>query len=149
MQTMVVRPRRPHHRFSCLILHKNWAHLWKFSNRPNLENALNSKGTFFGKFIEFVRFARNLGYRRFRGPEIESCKIEVDICAYWLFCLKFNAQQLLFEPFSNIIGNFGSVEPEIESTFSFQYNVIFGVYQFGGLSSSIFRGDRYVRPLTF
>ncbi len=47
------------------------------------------------------------------------------MCAHWLFCTKFNAQQLLFELFSDIIGNFDSVEPKIESTFLFQYNIIF------------------------
>ncbi len=39
--------------------------------------------------------------------------------------MKFNAQRLLFELFSDIIGNFGSVELKIESTFPFQYNIIF------------------------
>ncbi len=36
---------------------------------------------------------------------------EIDMCVHYLFCRKFNAQQLLFEAFSDIIGNFGSLEP--------------------------------------
>ncbi len=36
---------------------------------------------------------------------------EVDMCARWLFCMKFNAQQFLFKAIFNIIGNFGSIEP--------------------------------------
>ncbi len=36
---------------------------------------------------------------------------ETNICVHWLFCRKFNARQLLFEAFSDIIGNFGHLEP--------------------------------------
>ncbi len=39
--------------------------------------------------------------------------------------MEFNAQQLLFEAFSRIMLIFGRVEPETESTFPFQYNIIF------------------------
>ncbi len=35
---------------------------------------------------------------------------EIGMCAHWLSCTKFNAQELLFEMFFNIIGNFGSIE---------------------------------------
>ncbi len=41
------------------------------------------------------------------------------------FCTKFNSQQLLFEQFFYIIGNFCGVQPESESTFPFQYAIMF------------------------
>ncbi len=50
---------------------------------------------------------------------------EVDICACWVFCKKFNAHYLLFEAFFDIMRIFGCVPPESESTFPFQYNIIF------------------------
>ncbi len=37
----------------------------------------------------------------------------IDMCAHWLYCTKFNAQQLLFEAFFNITDSFGSVEHEL------------------------------------
>ncbi len=49
----------------------------------------------------------------------------IDICAHWFFCTKFNSQQLLFEQFFDIIDNFRSVQPESESTFPFQYSIMF------------------------
>ncbi len=42
-----------------------------------------------------------------------------------LSCTKFNSQQLLLEQFFDTIGNFGRVQPESESTFPFQYNIMF------------------------
>ncbi len=33
------------------------------------------------------------------------------MCAQLVFCRKFNSQQLLFEAFFYITGNFGSVDP--------------------------------------
>ncbi len=50
---------------------------------------------------------------------------ERDIYAYRLFFTKFNTQQLLFEQFFDIIGNFGSVQLESEPTFPFHYNIMF------------------------
>ncbi len=35
---------------------------------------------------------------------------EIDVCAHWLFCTEFNAQQLLFESFLDIMHIFGNVE---------------------------------------
>ncbi len=51
------------------------------------------------------------------------------MCAYWSFCTKFNSEQLLFKQFFDIIGNFGSVELSSESTFLFQYIIIFQRWQ--------------------
>ncbi len=43
-----------------------------------------------------------------------------------LICTEFNAQQLLYdETFSHTIRIFGSVKSKTESTFPFQYNVIY------------------------
>ncbi len=39
-----------------------------------------------------------------------------------IFCMKFNSQQRVFEQFFYIGGNLGSIQPENESTFQFQYN---------------------------
>ncbi len=35
---------------------------------------------------------------------------EIDICTRGLFCTKFNFQQLLFEPFFDVVHIFGSTE---------------------------------------
>ncbi len=59
----------------------------------------------------------------FKAPS--STPGDMDICADWFFCIKFNSQQLLFEQFLDIVGNFGSVQPESESTFPFQWNIMF------------------------
>ncbi len=42
-----------------------------------------------------------------------------------LFCMEFNSQQLLFEQIFDIVGNIGSIQPESDSTFPFQYNIMF------------------------
>ncbi len=60
---------------------------------------------------------------------------EVDMCTHWVFCRKFNIQQILFEAFFDIINIFGSAEPENESTLFFQYIIRF---QRGNLRSTIF-----------
>ncbi len=67
---MVARARRRLHRSFRRILHKEWGHLRKFWSRPNLEKCpyYNSKSIFLGQYIEFVRFAGNIGYRCYRGP---------------------------------------------------------------------------------
>ncbi len=64
-------------------------------------------------------------------------------------CAEFNAQQLLFEAFSHIMRIFGSIEPQTESTFPFQYNIIFKTYQSLESLSSTLDGGRHTRPLTF
>ncbi len=74
---------------------------------------------------------------------------EIDICAHGLFCTKLNSTQLLFEQFFYIIGNLCSVQPENESTFPFQYNIIFETYQSFKSPISIPGGDRHVTPLLF
>ncbi len=51
--------------------------------------------------------------------------------------------------FFHIIGNFGSVQPDHEFTFLFQYNILFVTYQSFESLSSTPRGDRHVRPLIF
>ncbi len=50
---------------------------------------------------------------------------DIGMCAHQLFCTKFNAQQLLFELFSDIIWILSSVQPENVSSFPIlvQYNV--------------------------
>ncbi len=65
------------------------------------------------------------------------------------FCMKFNFAQLLFEQFFDIIDNFGSLQPKNESTFPFQYIIIFETYRSFEPLSSTPGGDRDVRPLTF
>ncbi len=51
------------------------------------------------------------------------------MCAHCLFCMEFNAQQLLFEPFLDIMRIFGSVEPSSESTFPLFFIIIFQTHQ--------------------
>ncbi len=50
---------------------------------------------------------------------------KVDMCAYWLLCMEFNAQQLLYRTFPHTIHIFGPIEPPTESTFPFQYYVMY------------------------
>ncbi len=38
---------------------------------------------------------------------------KIDMFVHWLFCTKFNSQQLLFEQFFNIIGNFCNIRPKV------------------------------------
>ncbi len=50
----------------------------------------------------------------------------IDMCAHGIFCTEFNAQLPLYgEAFSRTVHIFGSVEPQTESTFPFEYNVIY------------------------
>ncbi len=74
---------------------------------------------------------------------------EIDMCAHWLLCMKFNSQEFLLEQFFDIIGNFGSIQQENESTFSFQYNILFETYQYSEPPSSTPGQDKHVRPLTY
>ncbi len=46
-------------------------------------------------------------------------------------CTEFNSQQLLFEAVPHIMRIFSSVEPQNESTFPFQSNIIFETDQSG------------------
>ncbi len=64
-------------------------------------------------------------------------------------CTEFNAQRLLFEAFSHIMCIFGSLEPQSESTFPFQYNIIFETYQSLEPLTSTLEGGRHVHPLIF
>ncbi len=65
----------------------------------------------------------------FGGPS--STEGVIPIFAHWLFCEKFNAHEFLFEGFFDIMRVFGSILPESESTFPFQYNIIFETSIFG------------------
>ncbi len=65
------------------------------------------------------------------------------------FCKKFNAHKFFFERFFDIMRIFGSIPPESESTFPFQFNIIFETYQFLEIHSSSPGGDRQMRLLTF
>ncbi len=62
---------------------------------------------------------------------------------------KFNFEQLLFEAFFDIVGSFGSVEPRSESTFPFQYIIMFRKWQSLKPPSSTLEGDIHMRLLTF
>ncbi len=44
------------------------------------------------------------------------------------FCLKFDAEKLLFEAFFGILSIFGSIQPKSECNFPFLYNLIFPPY---------------------
>ncbi len=57
------------------------------------------------------------------GAHVYLPKVEL-----WGFCTEFNAQQLLFEVFPHTMRIFGSAETQTESTFTFQYNIIFETY---------------------
>ncbi len=65
------------------------------------------------------------------------------------FCTKFNFAQFFFEQFFDIIDNFGSLQPKNESTYPFQYNIIFETYRCFKPPSSTPGRDRDVRLLTF
>ncbi len=70
---MIPRAQRRLHRFSRPILYKERAHLRKFSRIPNLEKRpYYSKGIFLSQFIEFVRFAGNIGYNFFEVKGLQS-----------------------------------------------------------------------------
>ncbi len=63
--------------------------------------------------------------------------------------MKFSSQQLLFEQFFDITGNFCSVQPESESIFYFSIIYYFKIYQSFEPPSSTPVGDRHMRPPTF
>ncbi len=62
----------------------------------------------------------------------------------WHFRMKFNSEPLSFKQLFDIIGSFRSVQPESESMFPFQYNIIFKTYQSFETSSSVPGGDKCV-----
>ncbi len=74
---------------------------------------------------------------------------EINICAGWLFCSKFNMEKHLFEPFFDAMRIFGSVEPQSESTFPFFYITIFQRWVYFEPPSSTLGGDRHMRSWTF
>ncbi len=53
---------------------------------------------------------------------------EIDIWARWLFCVKFNSEQHLFEAFFDVMCIFGSVEPHCEFNFPLLYIIRFQTY---------------------
>ncbi len=63
--------------------------------------------------------------------------------------MEFNAQQVLFEVFSHILRIFDSVEPQTESTFPFQYNIIFETYQSLEPPTSTLDGGIHLHPALF
>ncbi len=63
--------------------------------------------------------------------------------------MKFNFAQFLFEQFFDIIDNFGSLQSKNESTFPFQYNIIFETSLSFEPPISTPGRDRDVRLLTF
>ncbi len=75
---------------------------------------------------------------------------EKDMCAQWVFCWKFNSQQLLLEVVFGVICNFGSIEHCSESTFPFHYIIIFETWlSFEGCTFFSPWEDRHVHPLSF
>ncbi len=52
----------------------------------------------------------------------------IDIYPRGLFCLKFDAEKLLFEPFFGIAHIFSSIQPKSECILPFLYNFIFKPY---------------------
>ncbi len=52
--------------------------------------------------------------------------VEINMCARrGQFYKKFNFEQLLFEPFFDVMRIFGSIEPQSESNFPFLYIIRF------------------------
>ncbi len=74
---------------------------------------------------------------------------EIDICAHWVFCRKFNSEELLFETFLDINNIFGSIQPCSASTFQFQYIIIFQTGKTLEPPSSTSGEDIHMRPLFF
>ncbi len=73
---------------------------------------------------------------------------EIDKCAHWLFCKKFNAEQLLFEAFSHIMRVWQHCVPNWIYFPGFVH-YIFQICQSFDPPSSTMEGDRQVHPLTF
>ncbi len=53
---------------------------------------------------------------------------EIDRCPHGRFCPKYDTKKLLFEAFFIIMRIFGSVQPESECIFPFQYKIVFQPY---------------------
>ncbi len=136
----------------------NWLFCTKFNSEQLLfEQFFDINGNFGSvqsKSESTFLFQYNIIFETYQSFEPSSSTPgETDMCTqhgtHWLFCIKFSAQQLLFEQFFNKIGNFGSIQPKSDSIFPFQYNIILGTYQSFEPSSFTPRGDRNVRPQTF
>ncbi len=63
--------------------------------------------------------------------------------------MEFNAQQLLFEPFLDIMHIFSNIEPSSESTFPFFYIIIFQTCQSLEGPRCNLKESRHMHPLTF
>ncbi len=63
--------------------------------------------------------------------------------------MKFNSEQLLFEPFFDGMRNFGIVESQIECMLPFLKNIIFQAHQSFESPSSTLGRDRRLRSRTF
>ncbi len=96
----------------------NWLFHTKFNSQQLLFDTMGnfdsveppSESTFPVQYI--------ITFQRWQSFEVPSSTLgEIEVCDHWLFCTKFNSQQLLFEQFFDIIGNFCSFQPESESTF--------------------------------
>ncbi len=74
---------------------------------------------------------------------------ETEIGVRFVFCGKFNSEQLLFEAFFNIICIICCVQPQSESTSSFQYVVRYEQWKSLESPSSTPGGDRDMRSLRF
>ncbi len=74
---------------------------------------------------------------------------KIHIYALWLFCMKFNFEQLLFKAFFDATHIFGSVEPQTGPTFLFSCIIILQKWESFQTRSSTLRGDRHTRSRTF
>ncbi len=96
---------------------------WESSMLPSTKNYTVSHSCIYGQQL-FFSFSQFQFFRlstfcitvlRFKygnllrplSPLLE----EIDICTFWRFCKKSNSEQLLFEAFFVIIGNFDNVWP--------------------------------------
>ncbi len=74
---------------------------------------------------------------------------EIDICAWVLFCTKFNFEQLLFKALFYATRLFGSVKPQTSCTFQLLYIIVFPRWEPFNPPSSILGGDTHTRSWTF
>ncbi len=91
---------------------------------------------------------KSYNVRKWKSP-LASLLGKTDMCAHWLFCTKFNSEQLLFEPFFDVMHIFGSVESQSESNFPFLYIIRFQTYWSFESPISTHGGDRLMRLRTF
>ncbi len=75
--------------------------------------------------------------------------MEIKKPVHWVFCGKFNSEQLLFEAFFDIIRVVWSIQLLSEPTFPFDYIIRYQKWKYSESPSSTAGGDRDTRPLSF